>query len=113
MSTVLLDVTSSVRPLGSLLVVIYPLCCNLKNILLFTNQEHPAIHAGIPLGEINRRFPADTLVPQNQLPCGNTENRGHCRLMSRQVWASFLVLSGSQVCLCHFQPRRGINRCFT
>ena len=27
--------------------------------------------------------------------------------------AFFNVLAGSQVCLCHLQPSRGINRCFT
>ena len=31
----------------------------------------------------------------------------------RQVWTFFLVPTGSQVCLCHLQPSRGINLCFT
>ena len=84
MSTVVLEVTSSVRPLGSLLVAIFPLCYNLKVILLVLDNERFMILAGIPLGEVSRRFPADTLILQNQGLWGNTEKRPPCKKMHSQ-----------------------------
>ena len=84
MSTVVLEVTSSVRPLGSLFVAIFPLCYNLKVILLVLDNERFMILAGIPLGEVNRRFPADTLILQNQGLWGNTEKRPPCKKMHSQ-----------------------------